>query len=66
MKKTILETTQLSKKYGDFTALSSINLSMEKGCIYGLIGKNGAGKSTLLKLLTGQAIPTSGEINLFG
>jgi len=66
MKKTILETTQLSKKYGDFTALSSINLSMEKGCIYGLIGKNGAGKSTLLKLLTGQAIPTSGEISLFG
>jgi len=66
MGNTLLETKQLSKKYGDFTALSPTSLSIEKGCIYGLIGKNGAGKSTLLRLITGQTNPTSGEIILFG
>lgn len=66
MKNTLLETKQLSKKYNGFTALSPTNLSIEKGCIYGLIGKNGAGKSTLLRLITGQTPPTSGEIILFG
>ncbi len=65
MKNTVLETKQLSKQYGSVTALSPTNLSLEKGCIYGLIGKNGAGKSTLLKLITGQTPPTSGEVILF-
>ena len=66
MSQSILETKGLSKKYGAFTALKPLDLQLEKGCIYGLIGKNGAGKTTLLKMLAGQALPTSGEINLFG
>lgn len=66
MKNILLETKQLSKKYGEFTALTPTNLSLEKGCIYGLIGKNGAGKSTLLRLIAGQTPLTSGEIVLFG
>ena len=63
---TIIKTTQLSKKYKNVTALSSTNLTIEKGCIYGLVGKNGAGKTTLLKMLLGQTTPTTGELSLFG
>jgi len=63
---TVIETRQLSKKYKHITALSSTNLTIEKGCIYGLVGKNGAGKTTLLKMLLGQTTPTTGELSLFG
>lgn len=62
----VIKTRQLSKKYKDFAAVQSINLTLEKGCIYGLIGRNGAGKTTLLKMLTGQTKATSGDIYLFG
>jgi len=64
--KNVIETRQLSKKYKEFTALAPTNLTLEKGCIYGLVGRNGAGKTTLIKLLLGQAAPTTGEITLFG
>ena len=63
---TVIETKQLTKKYKNFMALTPTNLTLEKGCIYGLVGRNGAGKTTLLKMLLGQATPTSGEISLFG
>jgi len=61
----IMAIKSLSKKYGQFTALYPASLSITKGEIMGLVGKNGAGKTTLLKLITGQSLPTSGELKLF-
>lgn len=61
----ILATQALSKSYGTTTGLYPTTLSIRKGEILGLVGRNGAGKTTLLKLITGQAIPTNGELALF-
>ncbi|MET3320312.1 UNVERIFIED_ORG: ABC-2 type transport system ATP-binding protein [Peribacillus simplex] len=66
MNEYVLKTNQLSKRYKNQFALNKVNLSIEKGSIYGFIGQNGAGKSTLTRLATGLAIPTSGTIELFG
>ena len=49
-----------------FTALEDFNLELKKGEVLGILGKNGAGKSTLLKLITGVAMPTSGEMKIDG
>lgn len=57
----MLEIKSLTKKYGDFTALEDINLSLDKG-VYGILGANGAGKSTFLNLITDNIPRTSGEI----
>ena len=62
----VIETKNLTKRYKKGTALASVNLKIEKGCIYGLVGRNGAGKTTLLKLLAGHALPSEGQIHLFG
>ena len=58
----VLRTKNLTKKYKDFTALSNVSITVEKGDIYGLIGKNGAGKTTLFKLVMGLTEKTSGDI----
>ncbi|WP_273360264.1 ABC transporter ATP-binding protein [Anaerococcus octavius] len=62
----IVETKNLTKKYKHNTALNNINLKLEKGKVYGFIGKNGAGKTTFIRMITGLAFPTSGELSLFG
>ena len=62
----VLETKNLTKKYGSHEVVKSISLHIPKGSIYGLIGKNGAGKSTFMKMICGIANPTNGEIYLFG
>ena len=62
----IIETKNLSKIYYDNTVVDSINMHVEKGKIYGLLGKNGAGKTTTMCMLLNLAYPTSGEIYLFG
>lgn len=62
----IIETNSLTKKYGKQTAVNQMSIHIEKGDIYGLIGKNGAGKTTLMKLLLGLSTPNCGEIKLFG
>jgi len=62
----ILQTRNLIKRYGHFTAVNNLSFSLQKGDIYGLIGKNGAGKTTLLKMVSGLAVPASGEVELFG
>lgn len=66
MDETVLAVRGLTKQYGHFTALSKVGLSIVRGRIYGLVGKNGAGKTTLMRIVTGQALPTEGEIELFG
>ncbi len=58
----LLETVNLSKKYGKKFAVDNVNIHIEKGTIYGLIGPNGAGKTTIMKMITGFASPTSGSI----
>ncbi|PNH87800.1 ABC transporter ATP-binding protein [Vibrio diazotrophicus] len=54
------------KKFGDFTAIEGINLSVPKGSIYGFLGPNGCGKSTTIRVLTGLLSPTSGSVNVLG
>ncbi len=62
----IIETDSLTKKYKDKVAVNSVNLSVEKGQIYGFLGPNGAGKSTCIKMLTGLVFPTSGKGEVLG
>ncbi|EKO3366231.1 ABC transporter ATP-binding protein [Vibrio fluvialis] len=54
------------KKFGDFTAIEGINLSVPKGSIYGFLGPNGCGKSTTIRVLTGLLSPTEGQVNVLG
>lgn len=54
------------KKFGHFTAIDDISISVPKGCIYGFLGPNGCGKSTMIRTLTGLLTPTSGEIDVLG
>lgn len=62
----LLETKGLSKRFGAYTALQDVNLTLECGKIVGLLGPNGSGKTTLLKLLNGLLVPTSGTITIGG
>ena len=65
MKDVILKTNNLTKKYKNFTALNNANITINKGDIYGLIGRNGAGKTTLMKVITTLTNKTSGNFTLF-
>lgn len=66
MNEIILKTNNLSKKYKDFIALDDVTININKGDIYGLIGRNGAGKTTLMKVITTLTNKSSGEFELFG
>lgn len=61
----VLETKNLAKKYKNFKALNNVNLHLEKGSIYGLIGRNGAGKTTLIRIICGLQEPTSGSYTIY-
>jgi ABC-type multidrug transport system ATPase subunit len=61
----ILKTHDLTKKYGETLAVNAVNMTIERGDIYGCVGENGAGKSTLIRLITGIAKPTRGSFQLF-
>ena len=58
--------TDLTKRFGNMTALENIDLEVEKGQIVGLLGPNGSGKTTLIKIMTGLLQPTSGSITING
>ncbi|HIT67137.1 MAG TPA: ABC transporter ATP-binding protein [Candidatus Merdisoma merdipullorum] len=62
----LLNCQALSKRYGYKTALDSINLSLERGRIIGLLGPNGSGKTTLIKLINGLLAPSSGFLTING
>lgn len=62
----ILECKNLTKKFGNFEAISNIDLNLEKGRIIGLLGPNGSGKTTLIKMANGLLSPTNGEILING
>lgn len=59
-------TQNLTKNFGDFTAVHHVNLEIPKGYIYGLLGPNGAGKSTIIRMLCGVLTPSEGEGQILG
>ena len=61
----VLQTSNLTKKYGKQIAIDNVNINIEKGDIYGLIGKNGAGKTTIMKIISGLTKESEGEVKLF-
>jgi Cu-processing system ATP-binding protein len=63
---TLIEVRNVRKRYGDLVAVDGVDLTIERGEIFGLIGQNGAGKSTLFKMMLGLLPPTSGEILIDG
>lgn len=62
----VIETRNLTKKYGSFVALDSLSIAVDKGQILGFIGPNGAGKTTTIKILVGLSRPTSGTATVAG
>lgn len=58
----LLKCENLTKRYQSFTALSDVNLRLERGRIIGLLGPNGSGKTTLIKMINGLLVPNSGKI----
>ena len=62
----IVRLDNLTKQYGKHVVVDKVNLSIEKGHIYGLIGPNGAGKTTIMRMLAGLTTPSAGEMVLFG
>ncbi len=66
MAENIIELIDLTKKYGSFTAVDQLNLTIRKGEIFGLLGPNGAGKSTTILMMLGLTEPTSGMASVCG
>lgn len=66
MKQEILKTKDLIKKYKDNIVLDKVNITINKGDIYGLVGSNGAGKSTLMNVISSLTMKDSGKVYLFG
>ena len=62
----MLKLTNLTKKFGNFTAVNSINLEINAGDFFGFLGQNGAGKTTTIKMITGLYAPTNGTVNIGG
>ncbi len=65
-KEKVITTKQLTKQFGDFTAVNGISFEVHKGEIFGFLGANGAGKTTAIKMLCGLLAPTSGEAAVAG
>lgn len=63
---TILEITNLTKKFGRFTALDKVSLEVKRGEVFGFIGPNGSGKSTTIRVLLGILKATEGNVEIFG
>ncbi len=66
MSKYVIETKNLTKQYGTQKSVADLNIHVQKGRIYGLLGRNGAGKTTTMKMLLGLTQPTSGEVTIWG
>jgi ABC-2 type transport system ATP-binding protein len=62
----VLEARDLSKTFGDVQAVDHVNLTVEEGALFGLLGPNGSGKTTMIKMLTGQTRPTGGTATVLG
>lgn len=66
MSRYIIETKNLTKQYGAQKSVASLNIHVQQGRIYGLLGRNGAGKTTTMKMLLGLTPPTAGEVRIWG
>lgn len=66
MSEILLQTSGLTKQFGNHKAVDHVNLHIKRGAVYGFIGRNGAGKTTFLKMISGLSKPTEGEIEMFG
>ena len=66
MSKYVIETRNLTKQYGAQKSVASLNIHVQQGRIYGLLGRNGAGKTTTMKMLLGLTKPTAGEVKIWG
>lgn len=61
-----LETKDIVKRYGNYTALDGVSIQVPRGCVYGLLGPNGAGKSSLIRIINRISIPDGGEVLIDG
>ena len=61
-----ISATKLTRNFGQLTAVSALDLNVEKQTIYGFLGPNGSGKTTVIRLLTGLLKPTSGQVTVLG
>jgi ABC-2 type transport system ATP-binding protein len=66
MSEHLIEMTELRKAYGNSRALDGLSLRVERGSVYGFLGRNGAGKTTTIKVLMGLLRADSGEARIFG
>jgi ABC-2 type transport system ATP-binding protein len=66
MNESVLETYDLTKRYGSFTAVDKLNLVVRQGEVFGLLGPNGAGKTTTILILLGLTEPTEGSVRVLG
>lgn len=66
MSEYLIETTNLTKRFGSFIAVNGISLKVKQGEIYGFLGPNGAGKTTTIRMLLGLIAPTTGDAKIFG
>ena len=66
MSESVIEVSELTRRFGATTALDSVSLSLPRGAVYGLVGANGAGKTTLIKHLLGLLRAQSGSVRVFG
>src|SRR5436305_6199255 len=62
----VIDVSDLTRRFGATTALARVSLSMPRGAVYGLVGANGAGKTTLIKHLLGLLRAQSGSVRIFG
>jgi ABC-2 type transport system ATP-binding protein len=62
----VVETRNLTKRYGAVVAISAIDLSIQRGAVFGVLGPNGSGKSTTVRMMLGLGRPDEGEVKLFG
>ncbi|MFO7525802.1 MAG: ABC transporter ATP-binding protein [Ignavibacteriaceae bacterium] len=62
----MLQLINLTKKFGNFTAVNNVNIHIKEGDFFGFLGQNGAGKTTTIKMITGLYAPTSGNVLIDG
>jgi ABC-2 type transport system ATP-binding protein len=66
MSEAVLEVSDLSKSFGDFTAVDGLSFSIARGEVFGVLGVNGAGKTTAINMILGLLTPSGGSISVFG